>query len=134
MRGALRIFLRSPGFSLVVVVTLALGIGANTAIFEILNAVRLRTLPITKPGELVELRIAGGNATGFMGVSNSAFTDFSIPMWREVREHHDPFSGIFAWNVDGVHVGPPGQSHLVNGLGVSGASSTCLGSLRSRDV
>src|ERR1700721_675421 len=49
-RGALRIFLRSPNFSLVVVVTLALGIGANTAIFEILNAVRLRTLPIREPG------------------------------------------------------------------------------------
>ena len=46
VRGALRIFLRSPGFSLVVVATLALGTGANTAIFEILNAVRLRTLPI----------------------------------------------------------------------------------------
>ena len=127
LRGALRIFLRSPGFSLVVVVTLALGIGANTAIFEILNAVRLRTLPITKPGELVELRIAGGNPTGLVGVSNSAFTDFSIPMWREVREHHDPFSGIFAWNVDGVHVGPPGQSHLVNGLGVSGDFFNVLG-------
>jgi hypothetical protein len=86
VRGALRIFLRSPNFSLVVVATLALGIGANTAIFEILNAVRLRTLPITKPGELVELRIADGNPTG-IGVKNSAFTDFTMPMWQEVKEH-----------------------------------------------
>jgi hypothetical protein len=63
VRGALRVFRRSPGFSIVVVATLALSIGANTSIFEILNAVRLRTLPITKPGELVELRIADGNPT-----------------------------------------------------------------------
>ena len=82
VRGALRVFLRSPGFSLVVVATLALGIGANTAIFEILNAVRLRTLPITNPGELVELRIADGNPTG-LGVSISAF----------IRLHHPHVAG-----------------------------------------
>ena len=127
LRYALRVFLRSPGFSLVVVTTLVLGIGANTAIFEILNAVRLRTLPITKPGELVELRIADGNPTG-LGVSISAFTDFTIPMWREIREHHDPFSGIFAWSTNNsVHVGPPGQSHVVNGLEVSGEFFNVLG-------
>ena len=53
LRSAMRVFVKSPGFALVVVATLALGIGANTAIFEILDAVRLRTLPIVKSGELV---------------------------------------------------------------------------------
>jgi predicted permease len=126
VRGALRIFLRSPNFSLVVIATLALGIGANTAIFEILNAVRLRTLPITKPGELVELRIADGNPTG-LGVKNNAFTDFTMPMWQEVREHHEPLSGIFAWATGGAIVGPPGQSHPVNGLAVTGDFFNVLG-------
>jgi predicted permease len=126
VRGASRVFLRSPGFSLVVVTTLALGIGANTAIFEILNAVRLRTLPITKPGELVELRIADGNPTG-LGVKNNAFTDFTMPMWQEVREHHDPLSGIFAWTTGGALVGPPGQTRPVNGLAVTGEFFNVLG-------
>src|SRR5580692_10931039 len=126
VRGALRIFLRSPNFSLVVVATLALGIGANTAIFEILNAVRLRTLPITKPGELVELRIADGNPTG-LGSKNSAFTDFTVSMWQEVREHHDPLSGIFAWGTGSASVGPSGQSHQVNGLAVTGEFFNVLG-------
>ena len=84
---------RVRAFSLVVVATLALGIGANTAIFELLDAVRLRTLPITAPGELAELRIARGNR-GF-GVTPHMFGNFTVPMWQEVKEHHDPFSGIF---------------------------------------
>lgn len=49
-------------------------------------------------------------------------------MWREVREHHDPFSGIFAWSTNNsVHVGPPGQSNVVNGLEVSGEFFNVLG-------
>jgi hypothetical protein len=100
VRGALRVFVKSPGFSLVVVATLALGIGANAAIFELLDAVRLRTLPIAKPGELAQLRIVGGNR-GF-GVSFSDFADFTVPMWQEVKEHHDPFSGVFAWRANYV--------------------------------
>jgi predicted permease len=126
LRYAFRVFLRSPGFSLIVVTTLALGIGANTAIFEIVNAVRLRTLPIPNPGELVELRIAGGNPTG-IGVKNDAFTDFTMAMWQEVKEHHDPFSGIFAWATGGANVGPPGQSRQVNGLAVTGDFFNVLG-------
>src|SRR5690348_5723097 len=60
VRGALRIFRKSPGFALVVVATLALGIGANTAIFELLDAAQLRALPIARPDELAEIRVAGG--------------------------------------------------------------------------
>ena len=62
VRDALRVFVKSPAFSFVVVVTLALGIGANTAIFQLLDAVQLRALPIAKPGELAQLRIVGGNS------------------------------------------------------------------------
>src|SRR5579862_89693 len=95
IRRALRVFVKSPGFTLVVIATLALGIGANTAIFELLDAVRLRVLPVTNPGELVSVRIAGG-IHGF-GVCDNQFSDFTVPMWQEVKEHHDPLSGIFAW-------------------------------------
>ena len=123
--SALRVFVKSPGFSLVVVATLALGIGANTAIFEILDAVRLRTLPIAKPGELAAVRIVGGNR-GF-GINDNEFTDFTVPMWQEVKEHHDPFSGVFAWRTDVYQVGFHGESHRVNVLEVSGDFFNVLG-------
>jgi len=123
--GALRVLRTSPGFALVVVATLALGIGANTAIFELLDAVRLRTLPVVKPDELAEVRIAGGNR-GF-GITDNFFTDFTVPMWLEVRQHHDPFSGVFAWRTSGVRVGLGQQSHEVNGLEVSGELFSVLG-------
>ena len=125
VHGALRVFVKSPGFSLVVVATLALGIGANTAIFELIDAVRMRALPITKPGELAELRILGGNH-GF-GVNDSPFTNLTVPMWQEIKQHHDPFSGVFAWRTNDVQVGTPNQSHHVNGLEVSGDFFSVLG-------
>jgi len=125
VRRALRVFAKSPGFSLVVVSTLALGIGANTAIFELLDAIRLRALPITKPGELVELRIVGGNH-GF-GVTNGPFDNFTVPMWQEVKDHHDPLSGIFAWRRNDVLIGKPTESRHVYGLEVSGDFFSVLG-------
>jgi len=60
-RDALRQLRLSPAFALVAISSLALGIGANTAIFQLLDAVRLRNLPIPNPQELAELRIVGGN-------------------------------------------------------------------------
>ena len=123
--SALRVFVKSPGFSFVVIATLALGIGANTAIFELLDAVRLRTLPIAKPDELAAIQIVGGNR-GF-GVNDSQFSDFTVPMWQQVKNHHDPLSGIFAWRTNGVRVGAPNQSHQVNGLEVSGDFFNVLG-------
>ena len=125
VRMALRGFAKSPGFSIVVVATLALGIGANTAIFELLDALRLRTLPVVRPNELAELRIVGGNH-GF-GISDGMFMNFTIPMWQEVKDHHDPFSGVFAWRMNDLLVGTPSESRRVNGLEVSGGFFSTLG-------
>ncbi|HUB28266.1 MAG TPA: ABC transporter permease [Terracidiphilus sp.] len=125
VRDALRVFAKSPGFAFVVLATLALGIGANTAIFELLDAVRLRALPISKPAQLAQLNIVGGNR-GF-GVNNQSYTDFTVPMWLEVKDHHDPFSGIFAWRPSDVRVGTPNQSHHFSALEVSGNFFNVLG-------
>jgi predicted permease len=125
VRMALRGFLKSPGFSIVVIATLALGIGANTAIFELLDALRLRTLPVANPNELAELRIVGGNH-GF-GINDGMFMNFTIPMWQEIKDHHDPFSGVFAWRVNDLLVGTPSESRRVNGLEVSGGFFSTLG-------
>jgi len=125
VRTAWRGFVKSPGFSIVVVVTLALGIGANTAVFELLDAVRLRSLPVSKPAELAELRIAGGNH-GF-GINQGAFMYFTIPMWQEVKDHHEPFSGVFAWRTGDILIGAANESRRVNGLEVSGGFFSALG-------
>jgi predicted permease len=125
VRHALRGFTKSPGFTAVAIITLALGIGANTAIFELLDAVRLRSLPIQQPQELAELRIIGGNHG--LGVGNGPYTQFTIPMWQEIRRHHDPFSGVFAWHEADVIIGRFNYGKHVQGLEVSGEFFNVLG-------
>jgi predicted permease len=124
-RSSVRGFVKRPSFALVAIATLALGIGANTAIFELLDAVRLRSLPVQKPDELAEVRIVGGNR-GF-GISDGQYVNFTIPMWKEVQIHHDPFSGIFAWRMNDVMLGKLSEARRVHGLEVSGAFFNVLG-------
>jgi predicted permease len=124
-RYAVRGFVKSPGFTIVAVLTLALGIGANTAVFQLLDAVRLRSLPIQRPQELAEVRIAGGNR-GF-GVNDSPWANFTIPMWQEVRRHHDPFSGVMAWRTNDVLEGKLSDAKRVHALEVSGEFFNVLG-------
>ena len=81
VRYALRGFAKSPGFTTVAIITLALGIGANTAVFQLLDAVRLRSLPIQKPQELAELRIIGGNQ------------GFGVNDWPLRQLHHPHVAG-----------------------------------------
>src|SRR6185437_8090208 len=125
IRYALRGFAKSPAFTAIAILTLALGIGANTAVFQLLDAVRLRSLPIQNPQELSELRIAGGNK-GF-GVSDNYYSDFTVPMWQEIRRHHDPFSGVFAWRTSGMLLGKRSEAIQIRGLEVSGEFFNVLG-------
>ena len=123
-RYALRGFAKSPGFALVTILTLALGIGANTAVFQLLDAVRLRSLPIPSPTELAELRIVGGN--GGFGVNDGAYAQFTVPMWLEVRRNHEPFSGVFAWRATDMLAGKLSEPKRIHGLEVSGDFFTVL--------
>jgi len=86
----------SPGFTVVAVLSLALGIGANTAIFQLLDAVRLRSLPVSNPPELAEVRIVGGNHG--MGLNADKYGGLTRPLWQEIQRDHGPFSGVFAWS------------------------------------
>jgi len=101
---AIRQFRRSPGLAVVAIVTLGLGVGANTAMFQLLNAVRLKTLPVPRPQELVEIRIAGGNQG--MGVNAGRYGVLTRPLWEEVRRDHPALSGVFAWSTNIIRVGP----------------------------
>jgi predicted permease len=125
LRDALRQLRLSPAFALVAISSLALGIGANTAIFQLLDAVRLRNLPVPNPQELVELRIVGGNH-GF-GVTDGQYAQLTRPIWQEIREHHEPLTGVFAWSIEENRVGQGSESHYVQGLEVSGEFFSVLG-------
>jgi putative ABC transport system permease protein len=129
LRYAARLLRKSPGFTAVAVLTLALGIGANTAIFQLLDAVRLRSLPVAKPDELAEVRIAGGNQG--MGTGNG-LSEMTNPLWEQVREHQEAFSGVFAWGSDNLLLGEGAQARIVNGLWVSGEMFPVLGVLPHR--
>ena len=86
LRHALRSLLRTPGFTAVAVLSLALGIGANTAIFSLIDAVMLRALPVSEPDELALVTFGNGEAS-----------QVTIPIWEELRDRQDVFSGTFAY-------------------------------------
>jgi len=125
LRYGARLLRRSPGFALVGILSLALGIGANTAIFQLLDAVRLRSLPVSNPEELAEVRIVGGNHG--MGINPGAYGQLTRPVWQEIREHHEPFSGVFGWSANDVRVGQGSDLRRAHGLYVSGEFFRMLG-------
>ncbi|HYX81592.1 MAG TPA: permease prefix domain 1-containing protein, partial [Gemmatimonadales bacterium] len=95
VRYAVRVLRGSPGFTLVAIPSLALGIGANTAIFQLIDAIRLRHLPVPHAEELADVRIDHGN--GGWGVSENSNSQLTYPLWEQIRLHQQAFSGIFAW-------------------------------------
>jgi putative ABC transport system permease protein len=125
VRHAARSLAKTPTFTAAVVLTLALGIGANTAIFQLINAVGLRSLPVKNPEELAEVRIGGGNE-GF-GVNPGRYSQLTQPVWREVQAHQQAFSGIFAWGTLDVRVGERVDLRPANAIAVSGDFFRVLG-------
>ena len=118
LRYAMRVLGRSPGFTAVAILSLSLGIGANTAIFQLIDAIRLRTLPIADPHELAEVRIAGGH--GGLGSTNGFGAELTNPIWEQIRARQDAFAGAFAWGATEFLVGRGAETRIVDGLWVSG--------------
>lgn len=121
LRHGVRRLAKSPGSTAVAVLTLALGIGANTAIFTLIDAVMLRMLPVENPGELFQLQYSNPDSGG-------ASTTFTNPMWERVRDHQDAFSGAFAWsNKDRFDLAQEGAEQVATGIWVSGGFFSTLG-------
>ena len=121
VRYGLRMLRKNPGFTAVAVLTLALGIGANTAIFSLIDTVMLKMLPVQKPEELV-LVLNRSTRT-----DSQASPSFTNPIWEQVRDNQDVFSGVFAWGTQQFDLSQSGESHIVAGLLVSGDYFTTLG-------
>ncbi|HEY0760339.1 MAG TPA: ABC transporter permease [Acidisarcina sp.] len=127
IRYALRQLRNSPGFTITAVLTLALGIGANTAIFTVLDQVLLRNLPVPHPDQLVMLRFTGlddGSLHTHGGDNNDYF---SFPMYRDLRDKGGVFTGLLATDSTDVGVGWHNETSFAPGELVSGNYFDVLG-------
>jgi putative ABC transport system permease protein len=108
----------NPGFAVVALLSLALGVGANSAIFQLLDAVRLRTLPVARPSELARVRVAtpDWNPTVFRG----AYPEITNPQWELIRDRQQVFSRIAAVGSYPVNLAKGGEGRSAEGLFVSG--------------
>ncbi|HEY5176212.1 MAG TPA: ABC transporter permease [Terriglobales bacterium] len=104
LRFALRQLRKSPIFTLVAVVTLALGIGANTAIFTLLDQALLRALPVSHPEQLVRLQFTGSTRGHFNSFGGDDHDYFSYPMYRDLHDQNSAFESLIASDLQNVSV------------------------------
>jgi predicted permease len=125
VRYAVRALRKSPGFTAVTLLSLALGVGANTAIFQLLDSLHLRTLPVERAGELVRVQIrdrhwGSGHFTG-------AHPDLTFQLWEHLRKEQQAFSGMLAFQDRTVNLSPQGEARWARALLVSGDYFRVLG-------
>jgi predicted permease len=96
LRFAFRMLGKNPGFTLIAVLTLALGIGANTAIFSVLDSVLLRSLPVASPQQLVVLTDPDAHGTNFGSETGGDRSLLAYSEFEYLRDHNEVFAGIFA--------------------------------------
>jgi putative ABC transport system permease protein len=114
VRYALRALRSSPGFAAVAILSLALGIGANTAIFSLIDSVILKTLPVSHPEQLLQVTMG----------KNASFTN---PIWEQLRDRQDVFSGMFAYGGGRFNLAAGGEARYAEGNFASGQFFETLG-------
>ena len=116
IRDAFRTLRATPIVSAVAILSLALGIGANTAIFSILDTLMLRTLPVASPDRLAVL-----------GIGNSGRDSWTNPIWEQIRDRRDLFEGAFAYSGSRFNLSNTAQTEYVDGFWASGRVFEVLG-------
>jgi putative ABC transport system permease protein len=123
---ALRAFRKNPGFAAIVILTLALGSGANTAIFTLLDQVMLRALPVERPDRLAVLS-GPGPFSGWSETGSATVIPLSQPMYEGIRDRTVAFAGVLAHYRTRVDLSVGGETDEVNGDLVSGTFFQVLG-------
>ncbi|HEY6661139.1 MAG TPA: ABC transporter permease, partial [Pyrinomonadaceae bacterium] len=111
IRYAIRGLMKRPGFVAIAVITLALGIGANTAIFSLVNTVLLRSLPVERPGEIVSVAVRG---------KDDSLSAFSYPNYKDFRDRNDVLSGLLVYRFVPLSLSRSGVNERIWGYEVSG--------------
>ena len=124
-RYAGRMLRKSPGFTAVAILSLAFGIGANTAIFQLVDALRIRSLPVVSPEQLAEIRI--GERSNRRGQFNGRLSSLTNPLWEKIHDQQQAFAGAFVWGDDRFNLTNGGEKRFAEGLWVSGEVFQVLG-------
>ena len=133
IRSAIRGMQKAKGWTLVVLVSLALGIGANTALFSAVDGMLFRTLPAADPDGLVRLRWAGENGAVRSGMSfgytrgDGVQGSFSYPVFEALRDANETLSGLFAATPTSLNLVVDGQAEIATGLAATGDYFQVLG-------
>lgn len=108
----------NPGFASIAVLSLALGMGANTAMFQLVNAIRLKMLPVQNPQELVSIDFEAGSVRA--GWSSTRSAHLTYAQWDQIRSQQQAFTGVLAWSAARFNLTNGGEPRLAEGLYVSG--------------
>jgi putative ABC transport system permease protein len=127
LRYALRQLRKYPGFTAIAVLTLAVGIGANAAIFSLVDQVILKQLPVDESERLVQLKFVGSDTGHTDNYGGASELYFSYPMYRDLRDQNSVFSGMLAMFPKQVGIQWKNASSLVNSELVSGNYFSVLG-------
>jgi putative ABC transport system permease protein len=124
-RYGVRMLAKTRGFTAIAILMLALGIGANTAIFQLIDTVRLRALPVNHPEELADIHIVDMvGARGNFWASNPSVTN---PIWEQIRDNQQAFTDVFAWGGARFNLSTSGEARYAEALWVSGNFFDALG-------
>jgi putative ABC transport system permease protein len=125
LRYGVRQLRQNLAFGLVAVLSLALGIGANSAIFQLIDVIRLRTLPVQKPKELVSIDFPSeAYRSGWFSTRSARLT---YGQWEQIRAQQQAFTGVLAWSAVRFNLNSGGEAHYAEGLYVSGEFFRHLG-------